>query len=303
MNFQKAVKTAAKLRMAITGPSGSGKTYTALRIATALAEGKPIALVDTEHGSASKYADLFEFDCVNMEPPFHPDNFIRLIHEAERAGYAVLVVDSISHAWSGTGGVLDIVDTETQRSQSKNSYFAWKVGTPIQNHLVDTIVQSDIHIVATMRSKQDYILAENGKGKQEPKKVGMAPVQREGMDYEFDIVMDMNTEHTGVVSKTRCPALTDPGVYSLPGEQVANILKAWLSGAPAPKREVWQTWQDKGAALAWAAAELGVPVEELEQNYQTVRGEVKPASLSDMPKMFRAWYDKVGEYKQQRQAA
>lgn len=234
--FKKAVKSAAKLRLAIAGPSGSGKTYTALSIATALANGRPIALVDTEHGSASKYAGLFDFDVAEMHPPFHPDKFIAAIQEAQEAGYAVVILDSVTHAWAGTGGVLDIVDEAAKRSRSGNTYMAWKEGTPVQNRLIDAIVQSGLHVIVTMRSKTDYILVDTGNGKQAPRKVGMAPVQRDQFEYEFDIVFDMDIENNAVVTKTRCPALTGR-VFSKPGADVAKVLREWLSdGAPAQEQ-------------------------------------------------------------------
>lgn len=228
--FNKAVKEESKLRMAIAGPSGSGKTYTALAIASALANGKPIAVVDTEHGSASKYADLWGFDVANMHAPFHPDKFVAALREAEAAGYAVIILDSISHAWSGTGGVLDIVDEAAKRSKSGNTYMAWKEGTPVQNKLIDAIVQSGIHVIATMRSKTEYVLADTGNGKQSPRKVGMAPVQRDQFEYEFDVVLDMDIDNNAIVSKTRCPALTGR-VFAKPGADVAGILAGWLHGA------------------------------------------------------------------------
>lgn len=227
--FHTAVKAESKLRLAISGPSGSGKTYTSLAIASALANGKSIALIDTEHGSASKYADLYQFDVAEMHAPFHPDKFIAALREAESAGYAVVILDSISHAWSGTGGVRDIVDEAAKRSKSGNTYMAWKEGTPVQNKLIDAIVQSGIHVIATMRSKTDYILVDNGNGRQAPKKVGMAPVQRDQFEYEFDVVLDMDVENNGIVTKSRCPALTGK-VFAKPGRDVAGILSVWLTG-------------------------------------------------------------------------
>lgn len=229
--FEKAIKQEAKLRLAIAGPAGSGKTYTGLTIAQGLANGGKIAVVDTEHGSASKYADLFLFDVMEMFPPFHPDRFVEAIREAQEAGYSVIVLDSLTHAWNGTGGLLELVDKFAAQSNSKNTFAAWKQGTPIHNKLVDKMIQSDIHVIATMRTKQDYVLELDDRGKQKPVKVGMAPVQREGFEYEFDVVMNMDIDNQGVITKTRCPALTG-GVYKKPGKEVSDILLQWLSGAP-----------------------------------------------------------------------
>ena len=235
--FKKAVKEAAKLRMAISGPSGSGKTYSALSLASHLAQGKPIAVIDTEHGSASKYADIFTFDVAEMHPPFHPQKFMDAMSEAVNAGYGVVVIDSISHAWSGTGGVLDIVDEAAKRSRSNNTYTAWKEGTPVQNKLIDAIVQAGAHIIVTMRSKTEYILETNSNGKQTPKKIGMAPVQRDQFEYEFDIVLDMDIDNNAIVSKTRCPALSSR-VFAKPGAEITSLIAAWLSSGAEPAEPV-----------------------------------------------------------------
>jgi hypothetical protein len=249
--FQKAIKQEAKLRLAIAGPSGSGKTYTSLSIAEALANGGKIAVVDTEHGSASKYADLFSFDVQEMDAPFHPDRFVTAIREAQQAGYKVIVLDSLTHAWNGSGGLLEIIDQIAARSNSKNTFAAWKEGTPIQNRLIEAMLQADVHIIATMRQKQDYVLEADERGKQKPVKVGLQAVQREGFEYEFDVVMNMDIDNQGIIVKTRCPALNG-GVYRKPGKDVAGILSEWLTGAP--RVETTDPFSDKAvgyAAKAW----------------------------------------------------
>ena len=230
MAFRKAVKHEAKLRLAIAGPSGSGKTYTALAIAQSF--GGSVAVVDTEHGSASKYADLFGFDVMEMEAPFHPDRFVRAIAEAAQAGYTTIVLDSLTHAWNGQGGLLELVEEATKRMKSPNSYAAWKDVTPIQNRFVEAIVAAPLHVIATMRSKQEYVQDKDERtGKNTVRKVGMAPVQRDGFEYEFDVFLDMDTDNNAIVSKTRCPALTGK-VFSKPGADIAGILTQWLRGAP-----------------------------------------------------------------------
>lgn len=252
MALKKAVKTESKLRMAILGPAGSGKTYTALKLATVLAKGRPIALYDTEHGSAAKYArdragNGFDFDTDNIAAPFHPDKFCEAIREAAAGGYGVVIIDSLSHAWSGEGGLLDLVEQFARRMKSPNSFAAWKDATPIQNRLTEAIVGAPIHIIVTMRSKTEYILADNGRGQQVPRKVGMAPIQRDQFEYEFDVVMEMDAENNGVITKTRCSALTG-GVFSKPGDNVASVLNSWLSdGAPAPEPPAETTQQSNGA--------------------------------------------------------
>lgn len=231
--FRPAVKEQAKLRLAIAGPSGSGKTFTSLRVAQALANGGRVAVVDTEHGSASKYADLFDFDVLEMDAPFHPDRFGEAIKAAGQAGYDVIIVDSLSHAWNGPGGLLEIVDLASRKYKG-NSYAAWGEGTPIHNRLIEAIVSAPMHLIGTMRSKQDYILVERN-GKQVPQKVGMAPIQRDGMEYEFDVFMEMDIENNGLVTKTRCTALTG-AILSKPGENLAETLREWLKGETPRER-------------------------------------------------------------------
>ena len=224
--FQKAVKSSAKLRLAIAGPSGSGKTYTSLAIASHL--GEQVALVDTEHGSASKYADLFSFDVATMSAPFSPDKYIRAIAEAAQAGYKVIILDSVSHAWNGNGGILSLVEEAGKRNKSGNNFVAWADVTPIQNRFIEAIVSSEIHIIATMRSKQEYVQERDSNNKTVIRKVGMAPVQRDGFEYEFDVFLDMDADNNAIVSKTRCPDLAGR-VFNRPGEDVAKILADWLN--------------------------------------------------------------------------
>ncbi len=230
--FQKATKTQSRLRLALCGPAGAGKTYTALTVGTALGR---VAVLDTERGSASKYADRFEFDVVELDN-YHPDDYRKVIKAAEAAGYDVLVIDSLSHAWSGKGGALDLKDKATARSRSGNSYTAWREVTPLHNALVDAILGANLHVIATMRSKTEYVLEDNGKGGKTPRKVGMAPVQRDGMEYEFDVVGDMDWAHNLIVSKTRCAELSG-AVVSKPGAEFAQTLAQWVgSGATAPPK-------------------------------------------------------------------
>jgi KaiC/GvpD/RAD55 family RecA-like ATPase len=234
LSFQPASKKRSRARVALVGPSGSGKTYTALRIATGI--GGKVALIDTERGSASKYADRFKFDVLELES-FDPRKYTEAILTAGEAGYEVLIIDSLSHAWEGKDGALELVDKAADRSKAKNSFAAWKEVTPVHHQMVDAILRSKCHIIATMRVKTEW-LVENVNGKQTPRKVGLAPVQRQGMEYEFDVVGDLD-EAKLVVTKSRCPALTK-AVVTEPGEDFGATLKAWLTDgveAPEPQRE------------------------------------------------------------------
>ncbi len=232
--FQKATKKRGRLRLGLSGPSGSGKTFTGLAIGTQIAarSGGRLAVIDTENESASKYADKFDFDVLAIAAPYTPDKYVQAIRAAEEAGYAVVLVDSITHAWSGAGGVLEIVDDAGARSNG-NKFAGWRVGTPIHNEFVDSLVHCKIHLIATMRSKTEYVLDDNEKGKKAPRKVGMAPIQRDGMEYEFDAFAEMNMEHALVVGKTRCSDI-DGLVDKKPGKKLADTLYDWLNSGEEP---------------------------------------------------------------------
>ncbi len=235
MQFQKASKKKSKLRLAIDGPSGSGKTYTSLVAATAIANGGKIAVIDTERGSASLYSDKYDFDVLELTT-FSPQLYIDAITAAERAGYSVIVIDSLSHAWEGEGGALEMVDQAAARVQG-NSYVAWKNVTPLQRKLVDAMLQSPCHVIATMRSKMDYTQEKDERGKTVIRKVGLAPIQRQGMEYEFTIVGDMDIDHNLVVSKSRCEIVADAVVRKPDAKFFTKILDWLNSGAEPPAIE------------------------------------------------------------------
>ncbi len=220
--FHPASRQSVKARIALAGPSGSGKTYTGLVLASALAAGGSVAVIDTEKGSASLYADEFKFDTLELDPPFDPARYVAAIHAAEQAGYAVILIDSLSHAWSDEGGVLDIVDKEAERSRG-NKFAAWRKGTPAHNSLVGAIVRSSAHVVATMRTKTAYAVEESG-GRTSVRKIGLEPIQREGIDYEFTVFGEINLSHTLVITKSRFKDLQD-AVIAKPGPELgAGIL-------------------------------------------------------------------------------
>ena len=234
MQFRKAIKHDAKLRFAVCGPSGSGKTYTLLAVAAEL--GGPIAVVDTEHGSASKYADIFEFDVLELDS-YDPLRLIEIIDYAVANHYRVLCIDSLSHFWMGKEGELEKVDRAARRMQTPNGFAAWKQVTPIHNALIDKIIGAPLHILVSMRAKTEWVLERDDRsGKTVPRKVGLAPVMRDGIEYEFDVCGDLDQENTLLITKTRCPRLAG-GIFPKPGKELADVLKEWLGTVPAQDPE------------------------------------------------------------------
>lgn len=243
MLFKRANKSSARLRLALIGPAGSGKTYSALSIACGLAAGQPVAVIDTERGSASKYADLFQFDVLELES-FHPQQYIDAIAAAGEAGYGVLVIDSLSHAWMGKDGALELVDKAAKRTNTGNSFGAWREVTPLHNALVDALIGSRVHVIVTLRAKTEYVQEKDERGRTQIRKVGLAPVQRDGLEYEFDVVGDMTQDNDLIVTKTRCPQLAGALIHH-PGADLAESLRTWLTADPAPRRlKLWSRLND-----------------------------------------------------------
>ena len=227
MTFRKATRSRAKLRLAIDGPSGSGKTYSALLLARGLVgpSGK-IAMIDTERGSGELYSHTTDYDVLPLAPPYSPDRYCAAIRAAEVAGYDALIIDSLSHAWVGEGGVLDLHDKATAASRSGNSYSAWRDVTPKHNSLVDAMLGSPIHVIVTMRSKAEYVIEEKD-GKKSVRKVWLAPVHREGMEYEFTTVLDLSLDrHIATASKDRTGQWD--GRYEVPTIDMGQKMAAWL---------------------------------------------------------------------------
>ncbi len=230
--FQKASKAQAKLRLALSGASGSGKTRSALEIGKYL--GKRIALVDTEFGSASKYADIVDFDVCEVRDDYSPLKLVEILKVAA-VDHDVVVIDSMTHFWNGPGGFLDLVDKEAKRASARNgkfdSFAAWKEVTPVYNRMVQAILGCPAHVIITMRAKQEYS-KEGGK----VTKLGTAPEMRDNFQYEMDIEGLLDENHNLVIGKTRCDVL-DRKVFAKPGKEVADLLLGWLnSGAVPPER-------------------------------------------------------------------
>lgn len=258
--FKKATKKQSKARIALDGPSGAGKTWTALVTATALADGGKVAVIDSERGSASKYASDFEFDVLELDGDFHPDRYVEGLREAAKAGYAVAILDSLTHAWAGRNGVLEQVDAAKARFGG-NSQRAWAVGTPMWQGLIDAMLQSPLHVIATIRSKTKFVEVDKGNGKKGYERAGMEPVARDGIEFEFDVVGDLDLEHNLVISKSRAGNRLD-AMYRRPGAEFGEAVLAWLNdGAPdtdALAKELMATAGDRdGLVKALTDAKIG----------------------------------------------
>lgn len=223
--IHRATRRRAKLRLGMSGPAGSGKTYSALLIASGL--GGRVGMIDTEHGSGDLYADLLAegYDILRLAPPFTPGRYIEAIHALEQAGVNTIIIDSLTHAWSGEGGSLDRQGKIADRSG--NSWQAWRQVTPEHNALVEAMLQSRCHVIATMRAKTEYVQEKDERtGRQVVRKIGLAPIMRDGIDYEFTIFMELNAQHMAYVGKDRT-RLFD-GQILQPDAEVGRRLLAWL---------------------------------------------------------------------------
>lgn len=302
MAFVKAERKRAKLRLGIMGPSGSGKTYGALQIAKGL--GGSVFFIDTERGSASLYSHLLDFQVCELENDFSPQAYTKAIHEAEAAGASVIVIDSLSHAWEGQGGALDMVEAATARQKSGNSYTAWREVTPHHRALVDAMLQSPAHIIMCLRVKTEYTL-EDVNGRKVPKKIGLAPIQRAGIEYESTTFFEVDDSHHAVTTKDRT-GMFDSKRFQL-SDKVGADLKAWLDSgkaiepkpapmpSPAPANAKEATADELHAATE-AAAKLhqARDIEELRIAWTLVPANLRP-SLESLKNQIKDSFLKEGK--------
>jgi hypothetical protein len=224
MKITTAQRKRAKIRLSIQGPSGSGKTYSSLLLAKGLtAQWSDICVIDTENHSADLYSHLGDYNVLTIGKPFTPESYMQAIDLCEQSGIKVIVIDSLSHEWDGDGGILEI-----HSSMMGNSFTNWSKVTPRHNALVQRMLQSSSHVIATFRTKQEYVLSDKN-GKVVPEKVGMKSVTKDGMDYEFTTVFDLDIKHNATCSKDRT-GLFSCGLSFKVNEETGNQIATWCEG-------------------------------------------------------------------------
>lgn len=230
MAFQKAKREKIWIKVLLGGPSGSGKTYSALKLATGIAKKAHtgVAAIDTESGRIRYYADEFDFDDQQLSAPFTPEKYVEMIEEAIDGGYKVIVIDSITHEWKGKGGCIEIHD-----SIPGNTYTAWGKVKPRHQQFVDELIQSPIHIIATARGKDEYVLEEKN-GKQVPKKVGVGMEQQDDAEYNYTVTFNIDQQtHVAEVMKDNTHLFE--GRYEKLTEKDGEALYDWANSGEAPK--------------------------------------------------------------------
>lgn len=283
--FKKAQRKQARLRLALQAAAGGGKTESALRLARGIVgpQGR-IAVLDTEHGSSELYCDITDFDVCLLNPPYTPERYQEVIAFAER-DYDILIIDSLSHEWIGTGGILEIHAAEAKRQRGGNSFAAWANVTPRHNKLINAMLRSPLHIIATMRQKTDFVLEDDRNGKKVPRKIGMAPIQREGLEYEFTVVLDLESRDGAggwaIATKDRTRLFADPRQLS---QADGEALALWLETGVSVEDQI-QADSTQLLATLVQAAEQGL--ESFRTAWRANAGPVRDRIENDQAAMVR----------------
>lgn len=223
--FKKAKRSRSYLKIGCAGVSGSGKTYGALLIAKGLASSMDkVCVIDTENGSANLYDQLGDYSVVDFQPPFHPERYVKVINLAVEAGFEVIVIDSTSKEWDGAGGCLDL------HAKFGGQFNDWAKVTPLHNAFIDAILQARAHVICCTRTKSEYVIEKNSKGKSAPRKVGMKAIQREGLEYEFTVDFSIDSDHIAISTKDRTGIFPSTQPFTI-SEETGKKLKEWNNGA------------------------------------------------------------------------
>lgn len=264
MEIKKVKRKKVKLKIGLSGASGFGKTYSALLLARGMSSSwDKIAVIDTENGSASLYSNLGDYNTLELNQPFHPDRYIEAIQICQKAGMEVIIIDSITPEWSGKGGCLDIHEQEKKKMSRENDYTAWNKVTPLHRKFIDSILQSDCHIITTVRRKQDYDMVKEGE-KTKVVKVGTKEETREGFEYELTINFELiNDKHYAKASKDRTSLFMDREPFVI-DDNIGKELILWHN----------------------EAEELETPAEDLSNGKEELLKKIAYANLSELGKLY-----------------
>ncbi|GAA4392134.1 AAA family ATPase [Hymenobacter koreensis] len=238
LQLRKASRKQARLRIGVSAASGFGKTYGALLIAYGITgDWAKIAVIDSESGSAELYSDLGEFNALQLAAPFTPERYVEAIRACEQAGMEVIVIDSISHEWEGSGGCLEISDELAKQKYRGNSFQAWSEVSPRHQAFVDAILRSSAHVITTQRRKQAYELGTNDRGKTTVTKAGTKEIARDGFEYELTVNLEITNEHhLAKASKDRTRLFMGQPEFVI-GVETGQKLKAWADTGIDPLAE------------------------------------------------------------------
>lgn len=205
MKLSKAERHQVKLRLGLSGASGFGKTYSALLLAYGITnDWSKIAIIDTENGSASLYSHLGDYNTLTLDEPFNPERYIEAIETCEKSAIEVIIIDSISHEWSGKGGCLEL------HEQLGGKFTDWARISPRHQAFIDKILHSSAHIITTVRRKVDYSMDADMNGKSKVVKHGTKEITREGFEYELTCNFELiNDKHLAKASKDRTMLFMD----------------------------------------------------------------------------------------------
>lgn len=312
IEFKKAKRSLARLKIGMTGASGSGKTLSSLLMGYGLIKAEhpeytdaecwdKICIIDTENSSGSLYVDTAvgqwrtgEYNTIVLEPPYEASKYVDAIHVAEQHDMQVIIIDSLTHAWSGEGGALDKQGKIAARTG--NSYTAWRDITPEHNRLVDAMLQSKAHVIAAIRAKTDYAQVKDERGKTKVQNVGLAPVFRDGIEYEFTVCFMLDSDHVAEATKDRT-ALFDGKFFTVTPDTGRDLYR-WLdSGAPlkedkpAPKiQSVSEVVKSKAEAVLDEAvpeeSEATVTIEDVDRvvkaKFAGLTGDERKAAIAEL---------------------
>ena len=240
MRLENASRKQVKIKLSLSGPAGSGKTYSAILLAFGITNDfTKICVIDSENKSASLYSHLGPFKVINLSAPFNPENYVEAIKLCEHSGVEVIIIDSITHEWSGKGGCLDLHEKEVAKMKIPNSFTAWASVTIRHQQFIDAVLNSSCHILSTIRSKTEYVISERN-GKQVPQKVGMAPITREGYDFEQTIAFDIDQQHKVFCTKDRTTLFQDKDPFIIAPDTGRKILEWCNSGEYVDVNDVVQ---------------------------------------------------------------